>query len=122
MSALRGWLLGGASALLDRAAPLLGPGAPGGGTKAVRLSGAVLLGNLAAAAGRGQLPGGAYSDLPVQVGRWGRARAAGRAVLQRKRSKSYGHGVSFFDAAARMHLAWCSLEAAAWLSIDWRLL
>ncbi len=88
MSPLRGWLLGGASALLDRAAPLLGPGAAGGGTKAVRLSGAVLLANLAAAAGRGQLPGGADSDLPVQVGGWDRGRAVGRAVLQHKRSLS----------------------------------
>ncbi|GIL66282.1 hypothetical protein Vafri_19894 [Volvox africanus] len=63
---LRRWLLAGASPLLDRLAPLLvAPTA----TKAVRLSGAVLLGNLAAAVGLKQLPSEApqSGDVPLQA-------------------------------------------------------
>ncbi|GLC42085.1 hypothetical protein PLESTB_001066500 [Pleodorina starrii] len=63
---LRRWLLSGASPLMDRLAPLLsGPSA----TKAVRLSGAVLLANLAAAVGLKQLPTGteAAGDVPLQA-------------------------------------------------------
>ncbi|GIM16453.1 hypothetical protein Vretimale_19091 [Volvox reticuliferus] len=63
---LRRWLLAGASPLLDRLAPLL---AAPTATKAVRLSGAVLLGNLAAAVGLRQLPAEVpqSGDVPLQA-------------------------------------------------------
>ncbi|KAG2485913.1 hypothetical protein HYH03_015357 [Edaphochlamys debaryana] len=61
---LRAWALGGAGAALDRlSGPCLAPGAP----KAVRLGGATLLANLAAAAALGQLPPEQAEGLPMQA-------------------------------------------------------